>query len=99
MLIRMRDKVHNSAAATTREQIVKTKLKLEDPKYAKMFNDMRRDKEAQTGITLDNSMVAQKVDDKIEAGKKAKKKKKGKKSIDDLKAELEGGYGSADAGV
>ena len=89
MLIRMRDKVHNSAAATTREQIVKTKLKLEDPKYAKMFNDMRRDKEAQTGITLDNSMVAQKVDDKIEVGKKAKKKKKGKKSIEDLKAELE----------
>lgn len=86
MLIRMRDKVHNSTSAATREQIVKTKLKLEDPKYAKMFNEMRKDKEP--GITLDGSPVTQAIG-KLPEEKGKKKKKKGKKSINDLKAELE----------
>lgn len=65
---------------------MRTKLKMEDPKYAKMFNDMRKDKENESGITLENSELAAMADDK---SKKKKKKKGGKKSIAELKAELE----------
>lgn len=89
MLIKMRDKMHNKTESATREQLVKTKLKMEDPKYAKMFNDLRKDKEAETGISLDNSMVAQKAETKTTDKSSKKKKKGGKKSIEDLKAELE----------
>ena len=85
-LIKMRDRIHNKATAATREQVVRTKLKMEDPKYAKMFNDMRKDKENESGITLENSELAAMADDK---SKKKKKKKGGKKSIAELKAELE----------
>ncbi len=85
-LIKMRDRIHNKATAATRDQIVKTKLKMEDPKYAKMFNDMRKDKENESGITLENSMLAATADAKVN---KKKKKKGGKKSIAELKAELE----------
>lgn len=85
-LIKMRDRIHNKATAATREQVVRTKLKMEDPKYAKMFNDMRKDKENESGITLENSELAALADDK---SKKKKKKKGGKKSIAELKAELE----------
>ncbi len=83
-LIKMRDRIHNKATAATREQVVRTKLKMEDPKYAKMFNDMRKDKENESGITLENSELAAMADDKSK-----KKKKGGKKSIAELKAELE----------
>ncbi|MDE6293885.1 MAG: hypothetical protein K2L88_04610, partial [Clostridiales bacterium] len=84
-LIRLRDRMHGKANAATREQLVKSKLKMEDPKYAKMFNDMRRDKEDDTGVTLENSDLA------ATAEKKANKKKKkngGKKTVAELKAEL-----------
>lgn len=88
MLIKMRDKVHNKTEAISKEQIVQTKLKMEDPKYAKMFNDMKKTTEERTGITLDNSTVARKAEAKTKAVEKTKKKKNGKKSIDELKAEL-----------
>ena len=82
-LIRLRDRMHGKANAATREQLVKSKLKMEDPKYAKMFNDMRRDKEEESGVALVNSDLAATAD------KKTKKKKKGgKKSVAELKAEL-----------
>lgn len=82
-LIRLRDRMHGKANAASREQLVKSKLKMEDPKYAKMFNDMRRDKEEESGVALVNSDLAATAD------KKTKKKKKGgKKSVADLKAEL-----------
>lgn len=84
-LIKMRDRMHNKATAASREQIVKTKLKMEDPKYAKMFNDMRKEKENESGITLENSAIASTA--KTKASKK--KKKGGKKSLAELKAELE----------
>lgn len=84
-LIKMRDRIHNKTASATREQIVKTKLKMEDPKYAKMFNDMRKEKEGESGITLENSTLASTA--KTKASKK--KKKGGKKSLAELKAELE----------
>ena len=88
MLIKMRDKMHNKSDAVNKEQLVKTKLKMEDPKYARMFNEMRQQKEAQEGISLDGSIVAQKADT-TEKGKKKKKKKGGNKSLAELKAELE----------
>ncbi|MDE7395298.1 MAG: OSTA/TMEM184 family protein, partial [Clostridiales bacterium] len=88
MLIRMRDKMHNKTEAVSKEKLVRTKLKMEDPKYAKMFTEMRQNKESQTGITLENSAVAQKAENRVKA-EKASKKHKGKKSIDELKAELE----------
>ncbi|MDE7107575.1 MAG: hypothetical protein K2O39_04555, partial [Clostridiales bacterium] len=82
-LIRLRDRMHGKANSATREQLVKSKLKMEDPKYAKMFNDMRRDKEEESGVALVNSDLAATAD------KKTKKKKKGgKKSVAELKAEL-----------
>ncbi len=85
-LIRMRDRLHGKANAASREQLVRAKMKMEDPKYAKMFNDMRRDKEDESGISLDNSDLAQSAEAKT---KKKKKKKGGKKSVAELKAELE----------
>lgn len=82
-LIRLRDRMHGKANAASREQLVKSKLKMEDSKYAKMFNDMRRDKEEESGVALVNSDLAATAD------KKTKKKKKGgKKSVAELKAEL-----------
>jgi hypothetical protein len=94
MLIKMRDKMHHSAGMPSREQAVKAKMKITDPKYARMFNEMRREKEEESGVTLENSALAQKAQntsrtmDRVKASKK-NKKKGGKKSIDDLKAELE----------
>lgn len=85
-LIRLRDRMHNKATAATREQVVKTKLKMEDPKYAKLFNEMRKDKENESGITLENSDLAATAAKK---SKKNKNKKGGKKSVAELKAELE----------
>lgn len=86
-LIRMRDRMHNKANAASKEQIVRTKMKMEDPKYVKMFNDMRKDKENESGITLENSDLAAAADAK--AKKNKKKKKGGKKTVAELKAELE----------
>lgn len=85
-LIRLRDRMHNKASMATKEQIVKTKLKMDDPKYAKMFNDMRKNKEEESGVILENSELAATADAKV---KKNKKKKGGKKSVAELKAELE----------
>lgn len=84
-LIRMRDRMHGKATSATREQLVKSKLKMEDPKYAKMFNEMRKDKEEETGVTLENSDLAATAERKTNK----KKKKGGKKSVAELKAELE----------
>lgn len=84
-LIRMRDRMHGKATAATKEQIVRTKLKMEDPKYAKLFNEMRKDKENESGILLENSDLAATADKKT----KKKKKKGGKKTVAELKAELE----------
>ena len=87
-LIKLRDRVHNKTTSATREQIVKTKLKMEDPKYAKMFGDMKRDRQGDSGVTLENADFSTSVLDGKD--KKSKKKKKGgKKSIAELKAELE----------
>ncbi len=85
-LIKMRDRIHNRAGVATREQVVKTKLKMEDPKYAKMFGEMKRDRNGDPGVTLENSDFGVGADD----DKKSKKKKKkgGKKSMAELKAEL-----------
>lgn len=85
-LIRLRDRMHNKASIATKEQVVKTKLKMNDPKYAKMFNDMRKNKEEESGVILENSELAATADAKV---KKNKKKKGGKKSVAELKAELE----------
>lgn len=89
-LIKMRDKMHNKTDAVSKERLVHTKLKMEDPKYARMFNSMRAQKEAQTGMSLDNSIVAQKAETREEISKAAKKKKKkgGKRSLEELQAEL-----------
>lgn len=87
-LIKMRDKMHNKTEAVSKEKLVHTKLKMEDPKYAKMFSEMRKEKEAETGISLENSVVADKAERKAKAAKAAKKKK-GKKSIEELQAELQ----------
>lgn len=98
-LIRMRDRVHNKANAATRDQVVKSKMKMEDPKYAKMYNEMRKAQRQQTDSMGINSMgvnstgvilesMSQPGDDADKKGKK-KKKKGGKKSIAELKAELE----------
>ncbi len=87
-LIKLRDRVHNKTTSATREQIVKTKLKMEDPKYAKMFGDMKRDRAGDSGVTLESADFSTSVLDGKD--KKSKKKKKGgKKSIAELKAELE----------
>lgn len=90
-LIKMRDRIHNKATSATREQIVKTKLKMNDPKYARMLGDIKRDRADaadSTGVVLENADMPEmpSLDDK---GKKKKKKKGGKKSIAELKAELE----------
>lgn len=81
MLIKMRDKVHNKGeAGISKEQIVQTKLKLEDPKYAKMFNEMKRASE-ERGVSIDEDIEKK-------AKKSKKDKKKGKKSLKDLQEEL-----------
>lgn len=82
MLIKLRDKVHNKSDSISKEQLVQTKLKLQDPKYAKMFNDMKKAAQKRDGINLD---------DGADGGKKSKKKKdkKKKQSLAEMKAELE----------
>lgn len=82
MLIKMRDKVHNKSDSISKEQLVQTKLKLQDPKYAKMFNEMKKAQQKRDGINLD---------DDADGGKKSKKKKdkKKKQSLAEMKAELE----------
>ena len=87
-LIRMRDRMHNKGATATREQMVKTRLKMDDPKYAKMFREMKKSRTEENGGLV--------VDDDIGAAtaipgndKKKKKKKGGKKTVAELKAELE----------
>lgn len=77
MLIKLRDKMHGKGESANKEKLVQTKLKLEDPKYAKMFNEMKKEAE-ESKIT---------IEDAPKKGKK-KGKKNGKKSIDELKAEL-----------
>ena len=72
-LIKMRDRIHGKTASATRDELVKSKLKMENPKFAAKYNEL---KNAQ-GDELDGK------------GKKKKKKKGGKKSIAELKAELE----------
>ncbi|MDE6400993.1 MAG: hypothetical protein K2L54_00085, partial [Clostridiales bacterium] len=72
-LIRMRDRIHNKANIASKEQVVRTKMKMEDPKYAKLFNEMRKNKENESGIILENSDLA------ATAKSKSKKKKKGGK--------------------
>lgn len=86
VLIKMREKMHNKTEAVSKEKLVKTKLKMEDPKYAKMFTDMRMQREAQTGISLENNYVANKAERKVKAEKA--KKKRGKMSLEELQAEL-----------
>ncbi|MCL2061952.1 MAG: hypothetical protein FWH03_04935 [Firmicutes bacterium] len=92
MLIKMRDKMHNSSSTNATAAAARAKMRMNDPKYAKMFDDLRKKKEAETGITLDNSDIAAKADIKTMVtsgkGKASKKKKGGKKSIDELRAEL-----------
>lgn len=83
-LIKMRDRVHNKASSATREQAIRTKLKLQDPKYAKMFNEMKKDQNGGIGVTT----VGMGDDISVSTGKKTKKKKGGKKSMAELKAEL-----------
>ena len=60
----------------------------EETKYAKMCTEMRKEKEAKTGISLENSVVADMAERKSKATKASKKRKGGKKSIEELQAEL-----------
>lgn len=84
-LIRMRDRMHNKGATATREQMVKTRLKMDDPKYAKMFREMKKSRtEENGGLVVDDDIAATQAKDK-----KKKKKKGGKKTVAELKAELE----------
>ena len=84
MLIKMRDRVHGKSD-TNRQQLVQTKLKLEDPKYAKMFNERKKALEEQnSSINLDDSPA-----DKKSKKKGKDKKKNGKKSLEELRAELD----------
>lgn len=78
MLIKMRDKMHGKGGSANKEKLVQTKLKLEDPKYAKMFNDMKKEAE-------ENKIT---IEDAPKKGKK-KGKKSGKKSIEELRAEID----------
>lgn len=86
-LIKMRDRVHNKATSATREQAIRTKLKLQDPKYAKMLNDVKKDQNGGIGVATvgDDFGVGAAA---VSTGKKSKKKKGGKKSMAELKAEL-----------
>ena len=72
VLIKMREKMHNKTEAVSKEKLVKTKLKMEDPKYAKMFTDMRMQREAQTGISLENNYVANKAERKVKPKRQRK---------------------------
>ncbi len=83
-LIKMRDRIHNRTAAVSRDQALRTKLKMDDPKYAKMFNDMKKERMGDSA-TVDGSTFATSTPSE---GKKSKKKKNGKKSMAELKAEL-----------
>ena len=89
-LIKMRDRVHQKASSATKEQLVKSKMKMEDPKYAKLFNEMKKEKQAAVtgGVTLENANPIDAMIDSSQGKKDKKKKKGGKKSIADLKAEL-----------
>ncbi|MDR2201153.1 MAG: hypothetical protein LBP26_00080 [Clostridiales bacterium] len=98
MLIKMRDKLHNKNNTATKDEIVRTRLKMNNPKYAQMFDEMRKSKEAETGVSLDNSVIAKNaaIRTEVAADKsvvkdaaKKKTKKGGKRSLADLKAELE----------
>ncbi len=88
-LIKMRDRIHNKSTAATREQIVRSKLKMQDPRYAKMVNDMRKERQGldSGGAVVENSSLA--FSEPGVKGKKSKKKNGKKKSIAELKAELE----------
>lgn len=88
-LIKMRDRIHNKATAATREQALKTKLKMNDPKYAKLFNEMKKDRQDDSGITLENADFAPPPQMSTGKAPKSKKKKGGKKTIAELRAELE----------
>lgn len=83
-LIRMRDRLHGKAGAATREQLVRSKMKMDDPAYARKFNNMRKAKEEESGISLENSELAATAERKTNK----KKKKGGKKTVAELKAEL-----------
>lgn len=87
-LIRLRDRIHAKGTSATREQVVKTRLKMDDPKYAKMMHEMRKSRQEENGgVILENAdIAATAVDPK---SKKKKKKKGGKKTVAELKAELE----------
>ncbi|MCH5162863.1 MAG: hypothetical protein J1G38_05180 [Clostridiales bacterium] len=93
-LIKMRDRAHNKATSATREQALKTKLKLQDSKYAKVFNEMKKEQNGGIGVAAVSTMGATVSDDfGTGAGADDKKKKKkggkgGKKSMAELKAEL-----------
>ena len=97
-LIKLRDRMHNKSSAATREQIVKSKLKMQDPRYAKMVNDMRNERKGAEngGVVVENGANPFAFSEPVAAaaaggkGKKDKKAKGGKKkSIAELKAELE----------
>ena len=104
-LIKLRDRMHNKSTSATREQIVKSKLKMQDPKYAKMVHEMRQERQGAEngGVVVEGGMgmgamgfgmtePAPGMPGAAPAGK-GKKDKKGKggkkKSIAELKAELE----------
>lgn len=101
-LIKMRDRLHNRTTSATREQVVKTRLKMNNPKYAKMLNDVKSERNEATmgGITLENADfgISPEPTDK----KSKKKKKGGKKSLEELKAELaakKAAFAQAQSGV
>ncbi|MCL2861106.1 MAG: hypothetical protein FWE22_01685 [Firmicutes bacterium] len=81
MIIKMRDKVHNKETHT-QANVVKARMNMDDPRYQKMYTKLREEKELEAGITL-TTINAQKA----EKGTK-KKKKGGKRSIEELKEEL-----------
>ena len=96
-LIKLRDRMHNKSTSATREQVVKSKLKMQDPKYAKMVQDMRKERQGAEsgGVVVENGGLGLGFTEPapIATGGKGKKDKKGKpgkkKSIAELKAELE----------
>ncbi|MCH5351170.1 MAG: hypothetical protein J1F39_04295 [Clostridiales bacterium] len=105
-LIKLRDRMHNKSSAATREQVVKSKLKMQDPKYAKLVNEMRQERQGAVtgGVVVENGAMSGMGFGMTEPapgmpgaapagkgkGKKDKKAKPGKKkSIAELKAELE----------
>ena len=90
-LIKMRDRMHDNANTHTRQNVVRAKVKMNDPKYAKMVGDARKERAAGGGddtATTDRAAVIP-TTKTIERVKSSKGEKKSKKSINDLKAELE----------